>query len=48
VLTKSYGTVLVDGLPPARRVIGPWSEVRREVHKLFGTRRTRAVSLPSI
>jgi ATP-dependent DNA helicase DinG len=37
VLTKSYGATLVDGLPPARRVIGTWSEVRKEVGKLFGT-----------
>ena len=39
VLTKSYGSTLLDGLPPARRVVGSWHEVRREVDKLFGVRR---------
>jgi ATP-dependent DNA helicase DinG len=37
-LTKSYGTVLLDGLPPARRVVGPWSAVRRELSRMFGVR----------
>jgi ATP-dependent DNA helicase DinG len=41
VLTKSYGSTLIDGLPPARRVIGPWAEVRSEVQKLFGVSRPR-------
>jgi ATP-dependent DNA helicase DinG len=44
VLTKSYGAQLVDGLPPARRVIGPWSEIRREVRKLFGRSDVRPAS----
>ncbi len=35
VFTRSYGASLVDGLPPARRVVGPWDEVRREIAKLF-------------
>lgn len=34
-LTKSYGTVLLDGLPPARRVVGPWTQVRRELQRMF-------------
>ncbi len=38
VLTKSYGAALLDGLPPARRVTGPWSEVRTEVSRLFDER----------
>jgi ATP-dependent DNA helicase DinG len=37
-LTKSYGTVLLDGLPPARRVVGPWSAVKRELQRMFGRR----------
>jgi ATP-dependent DNA helicase DinG len=36
VLTRSYGATLIEGLPPARRVVGPWSEVRHAVTKLFG------------
>jgi ATP-dependent DNA helicase DinG len=46
-LTKSYGTVLLDGLPPARRIVGPWSAVRRELHKMFGTARRSAGALPA-
>jgi ATP-dependent DNA helicase DinG len=42
VLTKSYGTMLLDGLPPARRVIGTWDEVRQEIARLFTPRSTAA------
>jgi ATP-dependent DNA helicase DinG len=38
VLSRSYGQVLLDTLPPARRVIGPWTEVRPEIEALFGRR----------
>ena len=31
VLTKAYGRALLATLPPARRVVGRWEEVRREV-----------------
>jgi ATP-dependent DNA helicase DinG len=37
VLTKRYGRELLDGLPPARRISGPWSRCREEVRKFYGT-----------
>lgn len=39
VLTRGYGAMLLDGLPPARRVAGPWPEVRAAVRGLFSARR---------
>ncbi|MGQ0765717.1 MAG: helicase C-terminal domain-containing protein [Gemmatimonadota bacterium] len=35
VATMRYGEGLLDGLPPARRVVGTTSEVRRAVEKFF-------------
>ncbi len=35
VLTKRYGRELLDGLPPARRISGPWSRCRAEVRKFY-------------
>jgi ATP-dependent DNA helicase DinG len=29
VVTKNYGQALLNGLPPARRLIAPWAEIRR-------------------
>jgi len=37
VVTKAYGRGLLDGLPPARRVIGPWSQIVNEVRAFYGT-----------
>ncbi len=37
--TKSYGRELVEGLPPARRVIAPWADVAREVHRFYQSSR---------
>ncbi|MBL0172214.1 MAG: helicase [Gemmatimonadaceae bacterium] len=37
VLTKRYGRELLDGLPPARRISGPWSQCRVEVRKFYNT-----------
>jgi len=34
-LTRSYGATLLEGLPPARRVVGPWEEVRGAVEEFF-------------
>lgn len=31
VLGRSYGSLLLDTLPPARRVVGPWQELRADV-----------------
>ncbi len=36
VLTKRYGRELLDGLPPARRISGPWSQCRAAVRKFYG------------
>jgi ATP-dependent DNA helicase DinG len=35
---KSYGEELLDALPPARRVIGPWADISQEVADMFGAR----------
>jgi len=35
VVTKVYGRGLLDALPPARRVAGPWPAVRRRVEAFF-------------
>ena len=32
---KGYGRDLVEGLPPARRVVAPWREVEREIRKFY-------------
>lgn len=34
-VSKGYGEELLDALPPARRVIGRWEEIRREVVEMF-------------
>ena len=36
VLTKRYGREMLDGLPPARRIAGPWSRCRVVVRKFYG------------
>jgi ATP-dependent DNA helicase DinG len=35
VVTKNYGRGLMDGLPPARRVVGRWSELLPEVRSFY-------------
>jgi ATP-dependent DNA helicase DinG len=35
VLTKRYGPLVLDGLPPADRVTGPWREVRTRIEDFF-------------
>jgi ATP-dependent DNA helicase DinG len=35
VVTRRYGALLLDGLPPAERVIGPWSLVRSKCEDFF-------------
>ncbi|MGQ0641217.1 MAG: helicase C-terminal domain-containing protein, partial [Gemmatimonadaceae bacterium] len=34
-VSKGYGEELLDALPPARRVVGRWAEIRREVAAMF-------------
>jgi ATP-dependent DNA helicase DinG len=38
VLTRGYGEMLLDTLPPAKRVVGPWDEVRRQLVPFFQPR----------
>ncbi len=35
VVTRGYGPMLLEGLPPAERVIGPWAEVRTKCEDFF-------------
>jgi ATP-dependent DNA helicase DinG len=35
VLTKRYGELLLDGLPPAARVVGSWRQVRTECENFY-------------
>lgn len=35
VLSRGYGRVLLEGLPPAERVVGSWTTVRRRVEDFF-------------
>ena len=34
-VTKNYGATLLEGLPPAERVVGPWSHVRTKCEDFF-------------
>lgn len=34
-VSKAYGEELLDALPPARRVVGPWEEIRSDVSAMF-------------
>jgi ATP-dependent DNA helicase DinG len=35
VVTKNYGRGLLDGLPPARRVVGRWSDLLSDVRDFY-------------
>ena len=35
VVTRRYGAMLLEGLPPAERVIGPWAQVRTKCEDFF-------------
>jgi ATP-dependent DNA helicase DinG len=35
VTTKRYGAMLLEGLPPAERVVGPWAQVRTRCEDFF-------------
>jgi Rad3-related DNA helicase len=34
-VTKRYGPLLLDGLPPAERVVGSWKQVRTRCEDFF-------------
>ena len=42
VLSKRYGEALLDSLPPARRLIGPWAGLRRDLERFYATNRAGA------
>jgi ATP-dependent DNA helicase DinG len=35
VVTKRYGAMMLEGLPPATKAIGSWSEIRQELEEFF-------------
>jgi ATP-dependent DNA helicase DinG len=46
VLTKRYGQELLDALPPAKRIAGPWSKCRSAIDAFYDreTRRIRSAA----
>jgi ATP-dependent DNA helicase DinG len=40
VLTKAYGATLLDALPPARRLDGPWDAMRVALREFYGRKAT--------
>lgn len=40
VLTKGYGATLLDALPPARRLDGPWDAMRAALREFYGQKAT--------
>ena len=37
LVTKGYGRDLLEALPPARRVLAPWSRARTEVEAFYSS-----------
>ena len=35
VVTKNYGRGMIDGLPPARRIVGRWEQLLGEIQKFY-------------
>jgi len=46
VLTRGYGEMLLDTLPPAKRIVGPWEDVRRQLAPFFQPRAAEAPHKP--
>ena len=46
VVTKYYGRDLLDALPPARRVLGPWSAAEAQITDFYAARAVVAFSEP--
>ena len=42
VVTKAYGRRLLEGLPPARRIQGPWALLRKELGAFYGATQSGA------
>jgi hypothetical protein len=37
VVTKAYGRALIEGLPPARRLVGAWAELLPAIREFYST-----------
>jgi ATP-dependent DNA helicase DinG len=37
VVTKAYGRGLMQGLPPAKRIIGPWSKLLESIQGFYAS-----------
>jgi hypothetical protein len=37
VVTKAYGRALIEGLPPARRLVGAWAELLPAIREFYTT-----------
>jgi hypothetical protein len=35
IVSRGYGQMLLDSLPPAERVIGPWAQIRAAATEFF-------------
>lgn len=46
VVTKRYGRDLLDALPPARRVLGPWSAAESQIADFYAARSAAAQFIP--
>ena len=46
VLTRGYGEMLLDSLPPAKRIQGPWEDIRRQLVPFFQSGTAAPVSGP--
>jgi ATP-dependent DNA helicase DinG len=46
VVTKRYGRDLLDALPPAQRVLGPWAEAERRIIDFYAGRAADRVLIP--
>jgi ATP-dependent DNA helicase DinG len=46
VLTRGYGEMLLDSLPPAKRIQGPWEDIRRQLVPFFQSGTAAPVSRP--
>jgi ATP-dependent DNA helicase DinG len=46
VLSRGYGEMLLETLPPAKRVTGPWKEVRTQLEQFFQPRSAHVVARP--
>ena len=46
VVTKRYGRDLLDALPPARRVLGPWSAAESQIADFYAARSAEAQFIP--